>query len=382
MLFFAFIFSNNYCYSQCSVPKPKNITVTKMNSCSATIKWNASANAAYYVLWYKMKTGGTETTVNTGTDTFYTVTGLSANTSYQYKTSAYCSNNTTKGYSKLISAKTLKCSVIENLAVSNINDDSALVLWSAACGATNFKIRYRLSPGNNQWTVLTNISSTSFQLTSLTALTNYEVQGSALCGTDTSLWSSSISFQTASVLLPPAPPNIVIILEDDGRYDTFKPTGGPSFFESPAINRLAYEGVNFKYSMPASSQCTPSRVSIYTGLYPHHHGAVTNGAPMITGLPMIQQILKDNGYYTGFVGKTGQSGDPIGFDWYAKSLSPDYVDPKFKVNGITSTFTGHYADISEKFALQFLDTVPEGQPFLLMFFTVVPHGPTIPKAED
>ena len=144
-LFFAICFSINLLFAQCTVPKPKNITITKSNSCSATIKWNASANAAYYVLWYKKKTGGTETTVNTGTDTLYTVTGLSANTSYQYKTSAYCSNNTTKGYSKLISAKTLKCSVIENLAISNINDDSAFVSWSAACGATNFKIRFRPS---------------------------------------------------------------------------------------------------------------------------------------------------------------------------------------------------------------------------------------------
>jgi N-acetylglucosamine-6-sulfatase len=215
----------------------------------------------------------------------------------------------------------------------------------------------------------------------------YKVQVAGICSGDTSAWSPSFFFQT--IPLNVSKPNILFILEDDGRYDTFASTGGPSFFQTPAINRIANEGINFKLMIPATSECTPSRCSFYTGLYPHKHGATINSETMIPGLPTIQQILHDNGYYTGFLGKYGVSGyvtnngSPLGFDWYATSKD-DYIDPTFNVNGhsITLNDSIHYTQAIQDYALHFLDSVPQDKPFLLFYFTVVPHGPTVPRAQE
>lgn len=55
-----------------------------------------------------------------------------------------------------------------------------------------------------------------------------------------------ISIEAASGQ-PAAPrPNIIMIIGDDMRYDSFEPTGGPSWFDSPSINRIAYEGASFE----------------------------------------------------------------------------------------------------------------------------------------
>jgi N-acetylglucosamine-6-sulfatase len=320
--------------------------------------------------------------VNVGTNTTYTASGLPAKTQYQFKVSAYCPNATTKGYSKAVKAKTLKCSAVINPLISDITSSSAQVSWQAQCSSSSYKVRYRTTLPLSAWIVLQNISTTSTIISSLTAETSYELQAASKCGNDTSLWSSSVFFSTLSEA--PTHPNILFILEDDGRYDTFPSTGGPSFFQTPAINRIANEGINFKYMIPATSQCTPSRCTFYTGLYPHKHGATKNGGVMTPGLPLIQQILHNNGYYTGFLGKYGQNGEPVGFDWYAKSNSLEYINPSFSLNGsaITLTDSSHYTDVIQKYALQFLDSVPQGMPFMLMYFTIIPHSPTVPRRQE
>src|SRR6266513_953625 len=86
-------------------------------------------------------------------------------------------------------------------------------------------------------------------------------------------------------------PNILVIMLDDARYDMFQPNGGPSFFNTPSINRIAEEGINFKFTGVTTSLCTPSRASIYTGLYPHHHGAVDETTSPKPDLPYVSSIL-------------------------------------------------------------------------------------------
>ncbi|HUM48261.1 MAG TPA: sulfatase-like hydrolase/transferase, partial [Chitinophagales bacterium] len=155
------------------------------------------------------------------------------------------------------------------------------------------------------------------------------------------------------------------------------------WFETPAITRIAEEGVNFHITCPATSQCAPSRATFYTGLYPHNHGCIINGDHMNDSLPLIQQILKDNGYYTGFVGKYGQNlGTPQGFDWWAISLSDFYEDVIYTINDKDTFIAGHISDIYPQLALQFLNQVPEGKPFALFYFHRAPHGPIDPRPED
>ncbi|HYV90356.1 MAG TPA: sulfatase-like hydrolase/transferase [Chitinophagales bacterium] len=379
-------FAQKAAHATCSIPKPTGLHATAVTSCSITMEWNTSPDAAYYIFWYEKNGSTTAIIVNVGTSTSYYAAGLLSKKPYNFKVEAFCADGTTKGYSTLVKDTTLQCSVITSLEVSSVTSSSAIVSWQSAsqCSASSFKVRYRIASSQAAWVLLENISATSQTLTALMPDKQYEVQAARICNGNTSAWSPSVFFRTMK-----SRPNILFILEDDGRYDTFPSTGGPSFFQTPAINRIANEGINFKYMIPATSECTPSRCSIYTGLYPHKHGATINNEAMIPGLPTIQQILHDNGYYTGFVGKYGvkgyvlNNGTPLGFDWSASSKS-EYINPTFNVNGhnITQTDSSHFTQVIQDYALSFLDSIPQGKPFLLFYFTIAPHGPTVPRMEE
>lgn len=183
-------------------------------------------------------------------------------------------------------------------------------------------------------------------------------------------------------------PNILVIVLDDARYDMFQPNGGPAFFNTPSINRIAEEGVNFRFMGATSSVCVPSRASMYTGLYAHHHGAFDNGTSPKPGLTYVSSILRDAGYYTGFIGKwlLGKKlpDTPQGFDYWAITDDDEHLDPPIHFNdSSTINYTGHDAVIYTNLAIDFLDNkVPQGEPWLLCLFHRVPHLPYEPISTE
>ena len=70
-------------------------------------------------------------------------------------------------------------------------------------------------------------------------------------------------------------PNIVLIVVDDLRFDDIGAAGHP-FVKTPNIDRLARDGARFLNAFATTPLCSPSRASILTGLYAHHHGIVDN----------------------------------------------------------------------------------------------------------
>jgi N-acetylglucosamine-6-sulfatase len=201
------------------------------------------------------------------------------------------------------------------------------------------------------------------------------------CGSAKSSWSSILTFTTLSP--NPVERNILFVMLDDARFDEFAPNGAPSWFVTPAITRIASEGVNFKLMIPTTSQCAPSRACIYTGLYPHTNGVTKNGDVMDPSFIVVQQVLKDNGYYTGFVGKYGQFlGTPVGFDYWATSDGDIYNNALYTINGVDTAINGSIIDIYPQLAKDFLNSVPEGKSFALFYFPRAPHLPTVPRTVD
>ncbi|MCY7410015.1 MAG: sulfatase-like hydrolase/transferase [Chitinophagales bacterium] len=174
-------------------------------------------------------------------------------------------------------------------------------------------------------------------------------------------------------------PNILLIIVDDGRYADYTPTGGPSWFQSPSINRIADEGVNFKNTFVALSLCGPSRVSILTGLYPHHSGYVYNTQVYDTSILTIARILKDNGYYTGIVGKFINSFDEFpknDFSYYFANDGNGNYNPKtFSLNGVDTLVNENPQKAINEFGIHFLESAPVDSPFFLMFTARAPHVP-------
>ena len=75
-------------------------------------------------------------------------------------------------------------------------------------------------------------------------------------------------------------PNFLFILVDDLGYMDLGAYNAATFYETPNIDRLAREGVQFTEAYAAAPVCSPTRASIMTGLYPVRMGT-TNwfGAP-------------------------------------------------------------------------------------------------------
>jgi arylsulfatase A-like enzyme len=66
---------------------------------------------------------------------------------------------------------------------------------------------------------------------------------------------------------PPSAWNVVLILADDLGWSDLGCTGS-TFYETPALDRLASQGMKFTRAYSACNVCSPTRASIMTGKYP------------------------------------------------------------------------------------------------------------------
>lgn len=108
-------------------------------------------------------------------------------------------------------------------------------------------------------------------------------------------------------------PNILIIYPDQLRADAIGCAGNPCV-KTPHFDRLAQEGVRFEEAHVSFPLCTPFRASLYTGKYNHSAGAYANHHPIPLGQDFLAEILKTNGYQTGYIGKWHlEGGDAPGF---------------------------------------------------------------------
>jgi len=345
-----------------------------------TISWDSVAGATAYSLQYKISTDATWTVLSNEpyTITSYTLSGLSPNLQYKTRVAGVCSNGTNGAY-RQASKRTTTCSTPSNVNVSGIDMSSAHISWTPLCGTSTFKLKYKLHTVS-RWTNVSNIQVPYYNFSGLTAQATYDVQVQSNCGSSNSPYSPIISFTTAS---GHKGLNVLLILLDDSRQDPFAPDGGPSWFSNPNITRIADEGVRFRFCFPAESQCAPSRASIYTGLYPHKTGVYNNTIiPPITATTLAQ-ILHNNNYYVGMVGKYDlTSAKQPGYDYWMENHSPVYVDAQWFVNTTVKTITGHKTDVATDSAIGFLHKVPANKSFYLEVAYAAPHVHYVPRAGD
>jgi len=100
---------------------------------------------------------------------------------------------------------------------------------------------------------------------------------------------------------PPEPRNLLLISLDTlradhlGCYGYERPT-------SPFLDRLASQGVLFEQAYATSPWTLPSHASLFTGLYPSQHGAMTEELSLPTDLPTLAEVLRGRDFATaGFV---------------------------------------------------------------------------------
>ena len=214
-----------------------------------------------------------------------------------------------------------------------------------------------------------------------------------------------------------ARPNVLFIMLDQWRFDCLCANGN-SVIRTPNLDRLAARSANMTQACVQAPVCVPSRISFFTGRYPHSHKNRVNYTPYEQPEPMMQRLLQEAGYQTGSVGKlhfhppTAEHARSTGFDKVAlddgigrTDRYSDYVkwrkanDPKADIYyqrtvakpepgqnpfraAIDKEFTPT-AWTSEQTRVMLKDLASSGKPFFLYSSYFKPHSPhTIPAPYD
>jgi len=176
------------------------------------------------------------------------------------------------------------------------------------------------------------------------------------------------------------PPNVLIIVTDDQRDGTLNLMPRTARFFRAA-------GRVFPHSFVTTPLCCPSRSSIFTGLYAHNHGVLTNGEHSLPQALTVQRYLHGGGYETAMVGKYLNSWPlaqrPPHFDRWAVSEANVYSNPEFNVDGKLKHLRGYSTDIISSRANHLIRSFEarDAQPWFLYVAPVAPHLPSTPAPE-
>jgi arylsulfatase A-like enzyme len=173
---------------------------------------------------------------------------------------------------------------------------------------------------------------------------------------------------------PPPRPNIVFIMADDHTTQAMGCYGG-RLNQTPAMDRIAREGVRFDDCFCTNGISAPSRAVILTGKYSHRNGLRDNAQIFDGSQVTFPKLLREAGYRTGIVGKWHLKSDPTGFDlWRILIDQGEYYNPDFIENGERKRRPGYATDLITDFGLAYIDECRERkQPFLLMLHHKAPH---------
>ena len=195
-----------------------------------------------------------------------------------------------------------------------------------------------------------------------------------------SIVAAIVVITTPATVSAQSPPNIVLILSDDQTKDslaampflTSKPGG--SWFEFP----------NAFVNTPI---CCPTRATLLTGLYSHHHGVRSNkDGPAFDDDSTLATWLSSAGYRTGLAGKylnhypwkTAPFTPPGWSDFFANHGQDDHYNYTMNDNGTLVTYGSapedYHTDVVARRAETFIRQ-SAGSPFFLLASPNVPHTP-------
>ncbi len=225
-------------------------------------------------------------------------------------------------------------------------------------------------------------------------------------------FEAQLTLRLAAAGVPAHKLNLLVIHTDEHNFRTLgcyrallppeaaRVWGKEAVLETPHIDSLAKDGALCTRFYAASPVCTPSRASFVTGRYPQNTGAVVNDRPMLDDMVTFAEVLRRQGYATGYAGKWHLDGEAkpgwsprrkFGFDdnrymfnrghWKMLEDTPEGPRVKAVDKQGQPTYAVEGAD-AQSFTTDFLaDKTIEfirahrNEPFCFMLSIPDPHGP-------
>lgn len=225
-------------------------------------------------------------------------------------------------------------------------------------------------------------------------------------------------------------PNIVLIVSDDQSFNSIGYSSGGQVY-TPTLDMLSSNGMKFTNAHHPVTVCSPSRYSMLTGKFsgrcegeeylslfpPGTQTRTENNCELKPGEEHLGSLLKENGYTTGFVGKShimehdillkgnwasyglqsyGQTDDPYNpavsarmkhnhgvYQQIVRSYGFDYADGIYMANVkelYNDALNIHNLEWTVDKARRFIEQEKD-KPFFLYFSTTLHHGP-VPWANN
>jgi len=164
-------------------------------------------------------------------------------------------------------------------------------------------------------------------------------------------------------------PNILFCIADDASFPHMG-AYGCNWVKTPSFDHIAEQGLLFTNAYTPNAKCSPSRACILTGRNTWQLEEACNHVPYFPEkFKVYTETLAEHGYFTGMTGKGWAPGKPgtrnglprhlAGFPFQEQMLEPP-------TNGISPRdYNGNFAD--------FLDSLPEGQPWCFWYGGHEPH---------
>ncbi len=164
-------------------------------------------------------------------------------------------------------------------------------------------------------------------------------------------------------------PNILFAIADDASWQHFG-AYGCDWIKTPALDKIANEGILFTRAYTPNAKCAPSRSCILTGLNSWQLRAAANHVPFFpTMFTSYMEVLEAHGYRVGYTGKGWSPGVAINKEGKFRELTgPRYSE--YKLTPPTSMIAA--TDYASNFKA-FLEEKADGEPFCFWYGGHEPH---------
>ena len=182
-------------------------------------------------------------------------------------------------------------------------------------------------------------------------------------------------------------PNVVFVFGDQWRQQATGYAGDPNV-NTPNLDALARESVNFTHALAGCPVCSPYRASMLTGQRPLTHGVFVNDVYLRPNATSIAQAFSAAGYDTAYIGKWHVDGHSrsnyipperrMGFDyWKVLQCTHNYNKSLYYAGDSDEKlyWRGYDAIAQTRDAEAYIRNHMKDAPFLLMLSWGPPHAP-------